>query len=562
MFDFDGKMLESKEIYSPFEKPIPPYEQICYLIGIGDNCVCWWEQMTNVYKVLSFDGELLWNYDPPDEEIFYSWAFLFDDKFLAKTHSGIICYDTSKRKVIWIKPVPSMIDFANDNWVYINERSNLKDYPSARVCDVFGKQPPYKISYHSKFDGLSFSAPEGTYFFAPDTKKDSLWPEFYSRSGAIVKDMKMPFENFFANGIIKTGSNFFVYGFSHVSKTVSLLKLNGKKWEKLKELSGYPGGASEHDGYIYFHTIPYLYRYSIAKNSFEYLFETDITNCGLFFFKNNLVLASDGFNKIRIYNDRLEQIYISNHFELLGMNKDKMYLLEGENLVIFNGKEFDRRKAFFEGYFKDNKRKYLIIRDALYDYGTSRDLDKNLIQYLGNFYFAPYYLGGKIVEDRESFYYSRENNRGHNPLVKFSPCVTFTITNPKVDDDEIEITITNNSTNTDRALSGKVWIMPFGAGGKPPPVQKIESDYSQIRSLGVGKSMKFRIELPKMETVNEKLEPVPTDYFALLIESNGLIDTKGSDLKHYPVRYVTPLFDGTPISNEKQQALSMFVWKK
>jgi hypothetical protein len=103
--------------------------------------------------------------------------------------------------------------------------------------------------------------------------------------------------------------------------------------------------------------------------------------------------------------------------------------------------------------------------------------------------------------------------------------------------------------------------MPYGTDGKAPIFHELDKQNYSIPPLNSGETATMRMPLPEMKTLDDQLNLIGTDYFALIIESNGLLDTKNSELSDFD-KEGRPLFDGVPTSLEKQQAIVVTVWEK
>jgi len=75
---------------------------------------------------------------------------------------------------------------------------------------------------------------------------------------------------------------------------------------------------------------------------------------------------------------------------------------------------------------------------------------------------------------------------------------------------------------------------------------------------GMSQEITFKLPEPPLLEHNQKGEG---KYFALVVESNGLMDREKSVLSEYD-KDPRPLFDGTPVALDQQKAIAVTVWEK
>lgn len=137
--------------------------------------------------------------------------------------------------------------------------------------------------------------------------------------------------------------------------------------------------------------------------------------------------------------------------------------------------------------------------------------------------------------------------KAYGDFFKMEKCPTFSIKRSSND----EFQITNTSPNCDRPLNANIYLIRWSDQGCPA--------YWQARNV-VGKINSLKLD----ETTAIKLSDLPSlqsKRFALVIESNGLLDTRNSELSDFD-KTGRPLFDGNSISYEKQQSVVVTVWGK
>ncbi len=254
---------------------------------------------------------------------------------------------------------------------------------------------------------------------------------------------------------------------------------------------------------------------------------------------------------------------IQNSYFFSGANENKSYY------VVLNKKKICTlfsadNKSFFSNSgipvpairnIKDwNSSIPTLFGDLIFGDPYVMNIKGEFIQYLpierGPMYWADYKLkDGSLIRSTT------------NSIFCLTPCNTFSI-KKQIIGDKIELTIKNTTNITlKNPLSGNIRIMPYGTDGKAPIFHEFDKQTYSMPSLKSGESASILIPFPEMKTLDNELNMTNTDYFALIIESNGLLDTKNSELSDFD-KEGRPLFDGVPTSLEKQQAIVVTVWKK
>jgi hypothetical protein len=138
-------------------------------------------------------------------------------------------------------------------------------------------------------------------------------------------------------------------------------------------------------------------------------------------------------------------------------------------------------------------------------------------------------------------------------VYKYSPCPTFSV--KRTGDLEFELFMTRGDGKSN-VLTGQAYLSLWGDDGRPPVVSKLESVKIGINNLASGQKTVIRFEPSDIGKTGE----TNGRYFALKIESNGLLDTQNSELSDFD-KEGRPLFDGTSISYEQQQSVVVTVWE-
>ncbi len=118
-------------------------------------------------------------------------------------------------------------------------------------------------------------------------------------------------------------------------------------------------------------------------------------------------------------------------------------------------------------------------------------------------------------------------------------------------------------------LRGEAYIAAWGDDGKAPIFTKLNGERVRIGPLLPGMKQTITLKLPEGSgtgnvggsVLNGDGSKSEGKYFALIIESNGLLDTDKSELLEFD-REGRPLYDGTPLSLDKQHAMVVSVWRR
>ncbi len=119
-------------------------------------------------------------------------------------------------------------------------------------------------------------------------------------------------------------------------------------------------------------------------------------------------------------------------------------------------------------------------------------------------------------------------------------------------------------------LRGEAYIAAWGDDGKAPIFTKLNGERVKIGPLLPGMKQIITLKLPEGggtgnvggdvgSVFNGDGSKSEGKYFALIIESNGLLDTDKSELLEFD-REGRPLYDGTPLSLDRQHAMVVSVW--
>ncbi len=147
-----------------------------------------------------------------------------------------------------------------------------------------------------------------------------------------------------------------------------------------------------------------------------------------------------------------------------------------------------------------------------------------------------------------------------NTLCRFEPCQTFSL--KKLDsqtDDEVRFEIV--ATGNGGIFDGKAYLVPWSNNNSSSTPRFAKLGEAVPIKLLPGMKEIITLNTPEERSlINSTNETNESRCFALIIESNGLLDIKNSELSEIDDR-VRPLFDGTPISFEEQKAVSLTMWE-
>lgn len=132
-------------------------------------------------------------------------------------------------------------------------------------------------------------------------------------------------------------------------------------------------------------------------------------------------------------------------------------------------------------------------------------------------------------------------------FVKLESCPTFSI--KRTSNNEFQIK--NTSPNCDTPLNANVYLVTWSDDWCPA--------YWQARNV-VGKVENQKLDEQSIIKIPD-IDLIRSGRFALVIESNGLLDTSNSELSDFD-KGGRPLFDGIPISCSLQKSVVVTVWDK
>jgi|GEM_PF-6299753 len=188
----------------------------------------------------------------------------------------------------------------------------------------------------------------------------------------------------------------------------------------------------------------------------------------------------------------------------------------------------------------------------IYSYGDVVITDTGIFSPDGKYlqrYFGPF---EKKTSNIFSLKDTSPKKLGDGVYCQILPCSTFSIKRTG----SSSFLISNTS---DKTFSGKGYLTGWGKNGSPPLLAAANGNQIDI-SLEPGESKEFSFPEPQPETaILYEDQKEGDDCFALIIESNGLLDIEKSTLSEYD-GIPRPLFDGTPVALDQQKAIVVTVW--
>ncbi|MCE5176838.1 MAG: hypothetical protein ABFD23_04570 [Caldisericales bacterium] len=155
-------------------------------------------------------------------------------------------------------------------------------------------------------------------------------------------------------------------------------------------------------------------------------------------------------------------------------------------------------------------------------------------------------------------------------LAHFEPCPSFSVKRikPESGANQESVTFEFTMTRTDGLADvwkGEACLVAWGDDGKAPVFAKLNEPRHKLGPLLPGMSQEITFKLPdkdsNIQNITQAKESSNLKYFALVVESNGLMDREKSVLSEYD-KDPRPLFDGTPVALDQQKAIVVTVWEK
>ena len=196
------------------------------------------------------------------------------------------------------------------------------------------------------------------------------------------------------------------------------------------------------------------------------------------------------------------------------------------------------------GVFSNNGDTYQRPFSFLYPYSSIKYVINNKNDFLLS-------VGRNVAGKTDLPYFS---------FTHFESASTFSVKMFEAKEDQVTFSFTNTrQDDLDLVLKGEAYLASWGDDGKPPIFTKLDEPHHKLGPLVPGVSQEITFDLPKPLELDEKKSE--GKYFALIVESNGLMDTKNSELSDFD-KEGRPLFDGTPLSLDKQHAIVLTVWER
>ncbi len=246
---------------------------------------------------------------------------------------------------------------------------------------------------------------------------------------------------------------------------------------------------------------------------------------------------------------------------------DKGFIIEKNNnlYLVVPGKESSLIMDFMELYHEfggnyNNRFNWECLENYAISSGGVIDIDKKTVvqRYLSFFPGA-----NKLFIFLDEMLLTNQGG-----TVKLSPCPSFSVKrtgrgggDSKDGGGEVSFEFKNTREDgRDLVLKGEAYLVSWGDDGKAPVFAKLNEPKHKLGPLLPGMSQEITFKLPEAPLMehNQKGEG---KYFALVVESNGLMDREKSVLSEYD-KDPRPLFDGTPVALDWQKAIVVTVWEK
>jgi len=249
---------------------------------------------------------------------------------------------------------------------------------------------------------------------------------------------------------------------------------------------------------------------------------------------------------------------IENRRDIVGIT-DKGYLTEDDGVSLLIPGEKPKNLISSTRFYDIEANPYVRIWKTLSNYGISGnviiDIDRKIIiQKMLQYYYG---ILPKITFSNGEIIFADLGK-----TLKFSPCPSFSVKrNGKTTSGDNEVSFEFRNTREDGrdlVLKGEVYLVSWGDDGKAPLFAKLNEPKHKLGPLlpGMSQEITFKLPEPPLLENNQKGEG---KYFALVVESNGLMDRDKSVLSEYD-KDPRPLFDGTPVALDQQKAIVVTVW--
>ncbi len=275
------------------------------------------------------------------------------------------------------------------------------------------------------------------------------------------------------------------------------------------------------------------------------------------------------YTKKRIYDLEGKKFYSGDDISYAGC-VDQKYYFQDEDKIVEVSNEFQIRTLNMEV-----EESIAVIGNTILNHLFLYSMDEKPVQWFPTWNFFNDYLffrKPEIFVSGRSLLLSSSNNGEDSPITKFDPCPTFSINQIK-NKEENKVSFETQSTRNDgltNIFEGTAYLVAWGendAGNPLAPIfVNLNEERIRIKPMLHGMKQTITFDLPSLNSVIQNPEMEHSDgasdlkYFALVIESNGLLDTEKSKLSEID-KTERPLFDGTPTSLKYQQSIVLTVWE-
>jgi hypothetical protein len=214
---------------------------------------------------------------------------------------------------------------------------------------------------------------------------------------------------------------------------------------------------------------------------------------------------------------------------------DRLYFQSGSKFMILNPVTFE------EVSFDCNPCNYgePLFNLWLEEYGSD--------QVFGNGLLPQRYMPMAYLLRFGNWFSKYPSQNISGDFIQLKTCPAYAI--KRISDQEF--VITNTSPDCTTPLNAKVYLIAW-PNDWCPAFWQARNIAGQRKDLKLGDSFTFKV--PEIELLQSKR-------FALIIQSNGLLDTQNSELSDFD-KEGRPLFDGIPISYDEQKSVVVTVWER
>ena len=535
-------------------KTTPPdiYHEVSFAQGVCQNLVYYYDGIDNKYKIIDpYTLDKLFEFQVPYGE--YQVITMFDDwnNIYLQTGAGLICFDSKKRIVSWVIPLPSHYWTVNDDWLLTPTRTDLRESATVEIKKISNPGISINIDFDEIVRPTFIPINNEIYKFKYSWENHEIYTSVYTFDGkeTPINPQKLQCDYIWAG---ECKNNIFML--VKQNDETALYKIKDNQWEKVLPIGMNHVIKANAKGNL----LVLLDKEKLSVVDLETLKikfdQKGSFHQGIEFWKNFIIACDDKDSDIidlehqKVFEYKKLGIYC-------GSDDEYAYFSIGDIFQTFDGLNVDEIRISETLY---DESFMTAVKGLFFSYRRIISTNGKQLQWtplLSN-YYEKY---SKVFQKDSDVEYITQDGRFSTSLL-FSPCPTFSISRIDNSNNKVTFSFTNTrQDDLDLVLKGEAYLASWGDDGKPPIFTKLDEPHHKLGPLLPGMSQEITFDLPKPQEIDGKKSE--GKYFALIIESNGLLDTKNSELSDFD-REGRPLFDGTPLSLDKQHALVLTVWKK